>query len=61
VEVKAETSVKAKSFFNFINKDFKDLGLKGVRFSMLPYCDQEWMHNVPLYGVSAYMRSIGAE
>ena len=56
VEVKAGVNVKAKSFSLFINEDFKHLSLHGVRFSMLPYIDQGWMENVPLYGAEAYLR-----
>lgn len=46
IEVKAEVNVKSKSLKTFINSN---PGLKGVRFSMLPYQDQEWMTNIPLY------------
>lgn len=49
VEVKAEENVKSKSLRTFITQDFKSYGLKGVRFSMKGYADQEWMENVPLY------------
>lgn len=46
IEVKAEVSVKAKSLRTFIAGN---PALKGLRFSMLPYVDQGWMENVPLY------------
>jgi predicted AAA+ superfamily ATPase len=58
IEVKAEVNVKAKSLSNYINKDNKDLNLKGARFSMLPYIDQGWMENVPLYAISTFLRGI---
>jgi predicted AAA+ superfamily ATPase len=54
VEVKAEENVKSKSLSTFINEGFKELNLKGLRFSMKPYIDQDWMENVPLYAAEAY-------
>lgn len=58
VEVKAENNVKAKSLATFINQDFASYDLKGVRFSMLGYKDQEWMVNVPLYNVREYVEGL---
>lgn len=52
IEVKAEENVKAKSLRQFICNDFPELHLKGVRFSMKGFADQEWMENIPLYAVS---------
>ena len=49
IEVKAEKNVRAKSLRVFIEKN---PDLKGIRLSMLPYKDQEWMENVPLYCIS---------
>lgn len=46
IEVKAEVNVKAKSLRIFITNNPQ---LKGLRYSMLPYKDQDWMINVPLY------------
>ena len=46
IEVKAEVNVKSKSLRTFINNNPE---LKGVRFSMLPYKEQDWMTNIPLY------------
>ena len=46
IEVKAEENVKSKSLRTFIAKN---PGLKGLRFSMLPYRQQDWMTNIPLY------------
>lgn len=48
IEVKAEVNVKAKSLRTFISDN---PSLKGVRYSMLPYKDQGWMVNIPLYAV----------
>lgn len=60
VEVKAETNVKSKSLSSFINNDFKNLNLKGVRFSMKGYQDQGWMENIPLYAVRSFVeRQLG--
>ena len=50
-EVKAEQNVKAKSLRTFITNGFPELSLHGLRFSMLPYVNQEWMENYPLSGV----------
>ena len=49
VEVKAEVNVKSKSLSTFINVDNAGRGIKAVRFSMLPYKDQGWMKNIPLW------------
>lgn len=46
IEVKAEVNVKSKSLHTFINNNPT---LKGMRFSMLPYKQQDWMTNIPLY------------
>ena len=46
IEVKAEVNVKSKSLRTFINNNPE---LKAVRFSMLPYKEQDWMTNIPLY------------
>ncbi len=46
IEVKAEVNVKSKSLRTFIDNNPE---LKGGRFSMLPYKEQEWMINIPLY------------
>jgi predicted AAA+ superfamily ATPase len=55
VEVKAEENVKSRSLSEYIkgNKD-----LKGLRISMLGYKDQGWMENIPLYGLSKYIRAL---
>ena len=55
-EVKAEENVKSKSLSLFINEDFKNLNLKGLRCSMKPYIDQGWMENIPLYAVEEYLK-----
>ncbi len=54
VEVKAEANVRSKSLTTFVNKEFAAYSLKGLRCSMLPYADQEWMENIPLYAVEAF-------
>jgi len=46
IEVKAETNVKAKSLNTFVKNN---PGLHGIRLSLLPYCKQDWMTNIPLY------------
>ena len=56
IEVKAEDNVKSKSLRQFITVDHSDGRLKGIRFSMKKYVDQEWMENVPLYAVIPYFK-----
>jgi len=57
IEVKSEVNVKSKSLSTYINSEYKDIKLKGVRFSMLPFVDQGWMENVPLYGICTFLRN----
>ena len=52
VEVKAGENPKAKSLRTFVGAH---PGLRGVRFSLLPRREQEWVLNIPLYGVSAWI------
>lgn len=52
IEVKAEENVYAKSLRTFINKHPE---LRGIRLSMKPYQDQEWMENKPLYAVNCWV------
>lgn len=49
IEVKAEVNVRSKSLRTYIDKHPQ---LKGMRLSMLPYKDQGWMENKPLYAVN---------
>ena len=51
IEVKAEVNVKSKSLRTFIGKH---PDLKGLRLSMKPYQEQEWMVNKPLYAPDAW-------
>ena len=48
VEVKAEENLRSKSLRTFVAAH---TDLYAIRFSMSPYVEQEWMKNVPLYGV----------
>ena len=52
IEVKAEENVKSKSLRTYIEKHPQ---LHGLRISMLPYRQETWMDNVPLYAVSTYL------
>ena len=52
IEVKAEVNVRARSLAQFI-KD--NPGLKGLRISMRGYADQQWMENIPLVAVEAFL------
>lgn len=49
IEVKAEENLHAKSLRSFIGRHPE---LKGLRFSMSDYREEEWMTNVPLYATS---------
>jgi len=53
IEVKAEENLKSKSLKAFVDSN---PSLHGVRFSMSPYREQEWMTNVPLYAVTSYFK-----
>jgi predicted AAA+ superfamily ATPase len=49
VEVKAEENLQSKSLRSFVENNSS---LHGVRFSMSPHREQEWMTNYPLYCVA---------
>lgn len=55
IEVKAEENLKSKSLSQFVTVDNADKHLKGLRCSMMPYIDQGWMENIPLFSVIAYI------
>ena len=55
IEVKAEENVKSKSLKQFVTVDHAEKNLKGLRCSMKPYIDQDWMESIPLYGVLGYI------
>ncbi len=57
-EAKAEENVKAKSLSQFVKEDHIKLQLKGLRCSILPYIDQGWMENIPLYGIETYFKTL---
>ncbi|MDO4511103.1 MAG: ATP-binding protein [Bacteroidales bacterium] len=59
VEVKAEQNVRSKSLASFVNQEFAGYGLKGLRCSMLPFVEQDWMKNIPLYATEAYFSQVG--
>ena len=52
IESKAEQNVRSKSLYKFTEIE-KNIGvdIKSLRFSMLPYIKQDWMTNIPLYGI----------
>ncbi|MBO7571428.1 MAG: ATP-binding protein [Bacteroidales bacterium] len=54
VEVKAEENVRSKSLRTFV---VKHPDLKGIRLSMKPYIDQDWMENIPLYAITSLVES----
>jgi MoxR-like ATPase len=51
IEVKAAENLNSKSLKTFVTAN---KGLHGVRFSLAPYREQDWMRNIPLYAVSAF-------
>lgn len=55
IEVKAEENLRSKSLRRFV----EEYGVAhAVRVSMSPYKEQDWMTNVPLYGVLPYFASL---
>ncbi len=50
VEVKAEENLQAKSLRLFVERN---PGLQGIRLSMSPFREQDWLTNYPLYSVPA--------
>lgn len=52
-EVKAEENLQAKSLRNFVERN---PGMKGMRLSMSPYRNQDWLTNYPLYAIEAVLR-----
>lgn len=48
IEVKAETNLRSQSLKAFADKYHPE---KAVRFSLMKYCDQGWIVNIPLYAV----------
>ena len=48
IEVKSSENLQSKSLSAFIKRHPE---LKGLRFSMSEYKDQEWMKNKPLYSI----------
>lgn len=57
IEVKAEENVRAKSMSEYI-KNHPQYSLKGLRISMLGYQDQDWMENIPLFGITKYFAEV---
>lgn len=51
IEVKANENLQSKSLRYFIEKN---KGLHGLRFSMSPFREQDWMSNYPLYACGAW-------
>ena len=52
IEVKAEENLQAKSLRLFVARN---PGMHGMRLSMSPYREQDWMTNYPLYSVLAVL------
>lgn len=58
IEVKAEENVQSKSLRTFVKEEYPEKGFRAVRFSMLPYVDQGWMENIPLWAAGAWTRKL---
>ena len=58
VEVKAEENLQAKSLKTTLAAN---PGMRGLRFSMSDYREEERITNIPLYGVAGYMRKLMAQ
>ena len=52
VEVKAEENLQAKSLRSFVERN---PSLHGIRLSMSPYREQDWLTNYPLYSILAVL------
>ncbi len=52
IEVKAEENLQAKSLRSFVDRN---PGLHGLRLSMSPYREQDWLTNYPLYSILAIL------
>jgi predicted AAA+ superfamily ATPase len=51
IEVKAEENLQSKSLSTFVKNNE---GLHGIRFSMSPYREQDWITNIPLHSVCTF-------
>ncbi len=58
MEVKAGENVSSRSLHQFITVDHKSENLTGIRLSMLPYRNQAWLTNVPLYCLLPFLQSL---
>ena len=54
LEVKAGDNVRSRSLSVYAKAYAPDICL---RTSLLPYRKQEWMENLPLYGIAGWLRS----
>ncbi|KGQ43110.1 ATPase [Gallibacterium anatis] len=55
IEVKAEENLKAKSLKVYVEQFHPE---QAIRLSMADYREQDWVVNVPLYGVNGISRSV---
>ncbi|MCD8023557.1 MAG: ATP-binding protein [Lachnospiraceae bacterium] len=55
LEVKAEENLQAKSLKSYCQKYHPEIA---VRTSMSNYREQDWMTNVPLYAIAAYLKRV---
>ncbi len=56
IEVKAEKNVHSRSLYLFVNEDFKEQKLMGLRFSLQPHIRQSWMENIPMYAIESVLQ-----
>lgn len=57
IEVKAEENVRSKSMRQFITVDKAGSDLRGYRFSMKGYEDQDRLSNIPLFAVNSFINN----
>jgi hypothetical protein len=60
IEVKAEENVKSKSLKQFITVDNANSNLHGYRFSMKNFMTQDWVTNIPLFAIEAFLHSFNS-
>lgn len=60
IEVKAEENVKSKSLKQFITVDNANSNFHGYRFSMKNFMTQDWVTNIPLFAIEAFLHSFNS-
>lgn len=61
VEVKAETNVKSRSLYQFVNVDNAGSGMHGYRLSMMGFDHQSWVDNIPLFATHEFVSKFNSD